>query len=184
MRIIEILGAEHQLILQFLDALTQAVQKMERDERIPVVFISEALEFARTFVDGFHHFKEEHLMFEQLAEKKNGEIDTHIKALRLQHYRGRSHLAEVHHFAASYSRGQRKASSVILENITEYTAIVRQHIQTEDAVFYPLALEAFTDEEQGDLLALFKQEDQKVGDTAFENSRMAIVRMTSRLTPN
>jgi len=181
MRIIDILGAEHRLIEQFLEALSRAVQKMERDERISTPFFSETLVFGRTFVDKFHHFKEEHLMFEQLAHKKNGDIDAHVVALRQQHDRGRSHLAEIQGSIDGYTQGQLMATTVILENLAAYISMLRYHIHREDTVFYPLALGSFSDEEQRALLEQFKEEDAKVGRTAFENSRIVVARLNSLL---
>ncbi|MBW1941869.1 MAG: hypothetical protein JRJ51_03435 [Deltaproteobacteria bacterium] len=38
-------------------------------------FFEKAVAFARNFADRFHHYKEEHVMFAQLAEKKAGFFD-------------------------------------------------------------------------------------------------------------
>ena len=67
---LEVLRNEHGLIRQYLDNLALAVQKMENDARPPKEFFDKAIEFARTFADTFHHYKEEHVMFVRLAQAK------------------------------------------------------------------------------------------------------------------
>ena len=65
---LEILRGEHALIRQYLDNLSFAAEKIERGERPPKEFFEKTVEFARTFVDKHHYFKEEHLMFTWLAQ--------------------------------------------------------------------------------------------------------------------
>ena len=42
-----------------------------------------------------YHFKEEHVMFAQLAQKRGGVFDGPIDALRHQHERGRNLISEI-----------------------------------------------------------------------------------------
>jgi hemerythrin-like domain-containing protein len=57
--------------------------------RVAPKFFENAVEFSRTFADRFHHFKEEHMHFVRLAQKRQGEIAAQLEALRHQHERGR-----------------------------------------------------------------------------------------------
>ncbi len=86
---LETLSNEHGLIRQFLDNLSLAGQKIEEGQRPSRAFFEKAIDFARGFADKYHHFKEEHVLFVQLAQKKHGEVDAQLEALRFQHERGR-----------------------------------------------------------------------------------------------
>ena len=72
---IETLSNEHGLIRQYLDVLSMAAEKIENSKRPSDAFFEKAVDLSRTFADGFHHFKEEHVLFVQLAQKKRGEVD-------------------------------------------------------------------------------------------------------------
>jgi len=72
---IETLTNEHGLIRQFLDVLSMAAEKIEEGQHPSEAFFEKAVEFARAFADHYHHFKEEHVLFVQLAQKKQGEVD-------------------------------------------------------------------------------------------------------------
>ena len=82
MNAIETLTNEHGLIRQFLDNLEQAAKKIEEGQYPPRDFFDNAVQFARTFADKYHHFKEEHVVFVRLAQKNKGDLDARIEALR------------------------------------------------------------------------------------------------------
>ena len=107
---IEILRNEHGLIRRFVDLLSVAVTRLEVDQPPPRAFFDDGIEFVRGFSDGFHHKKEELVMFVQLAQKKNGAIDGQIEALKYQHDQGR--LAMEKHFAG-------KVKTTYVENVPE-----------------------------------------------------------------
>ncbi len=67
---IEILRNEHGLIRRFVDLLSVAVTRLEVDDPPPRAFFDNGIEFVRGFSDGFHHKKEELVMFVQLAQKE------------------------------------------------------------------------------------------------------------------
>ena len=90
MEALDILIDEHVLIREFLYSLNLCLEKMERGDRPPKEFFQKAIEFARNFTDKYHHFKEEHILFNHLAMKKKGGIDAQVDSLKFQHERGRA----------------------------------------------------------------------------------------------
>ncbi len=86
---------EHGLIRQFLDDMALAAEKIENGHGRPQRSSKRRVDFARTFADKYHHFKEEHVLFVQLAQKKQGEVDAQLEALRYEHERGRSLVAGI-----------------------------------------------------------------------------------------
>jgi serine/threonine protein kinase len=160
---IEILTREHSLIREFLDNLAIAANMLETGDRPPPAFFEKALQFARQFADKFHHLKEEHVMFAQLAQKKGGSLDGPIEALRHQHERGRNFVKEISNSLAGYVKGEETALVTLLENLVGYTHLLRHHIHKEDHQFFPAAKEAFSDDEMKGLAELFRREDEKSG---------------------
>ena len=178
---LEALRNEHGLIRQFLDNLALAVAKLEDEERPPKEFFEKAVEFARTFADTFHHFKEEHVMFVRLAQKKSGAIDAQIEALRHQHERGRNFIAAISESLDGYAAQQPIPTSRILENSAAYVSLLRNHIHKEDHVFFPLAQEELSGEEIEQLQAEFEKAGDKSGANTFEKSHKLVVDMGSML---
>ncbi len=178
---IEILVNEHGLIRQFLDNLYMAVEKLETDERPPREFFDKALEFAWNFTDKFHHFKEEYVMFGQLAQKKGGDLDGQIDSLRHQHERNRNFITEISDSLDGYAKGHEIPTAILIENLAAYISLLRHHIHQEDHKFYPMIREEFSEHELQGLLDLFNKENQRIGEQTFEENRKLVQEMAALL---
>jgi len=178
---LETLSNEHGLIRQYLDNLSVAGEKLEGGGRVPRDFFEKAVEFARTFTDKFHHYKEEHVLFMRVAQLKKGAVDAEIDALRLQHERGRSIVTGIADALDGYEKGDNINSARLIENLAAYTSLLRHHIHKEDHVFYPLAREELTEQDEQDLVKEFENAREKSGGMAFEEAHKAVVDMGSIL---
>ncbi len=177
----EVLAGEHNLIRQALDNFSLAVEKMENGERPPKEFFETVVNFSRTFSDKFHHFKEEHLMFNTLAQKKEGAIDAQIDSLKHQHERGRDLVTVVDKSIDGYSRGEESQSMDLLESLASYISLLRHHIHREDYVFYPLVDKELSQEEQAALLSEFKKEEAKLGGNTYQECEKLVKEMGTLL---
>lgn len=172
---------EHGLIRQFLDNLELAEQKMEEGKTVPRDFFDKALRFAREFADAYHHIKEEHLMFVRLAQKASGTMDGQIESLRHQHETGRDHIAVIGAALDGYEAGNPVKADQIRESLAAYVPMLRDHIHTEDHLFFPLAEKALSAEEMTQLEAEFTRARQKAGEEPFEAYHKLVIDMGSML---
>ncbi len=181
MDVIQTLGNEHGLIRQFADNLTVAVERIEGGQRPSAAFIEKAVEFARGFADEYHHFKEEHVLFVRLAQKKRGELDARLDALRYQHERSRELVSAMSRSLDGYIARDDRLTSDLLESMAAYAALLRQHIHVEDHEFYPLARTALDADDMEALEEEFDKAREKHGPSAFERSHKLVVDMGSIL---
>jgi hemerythrin-like domain-containing protein len=182
MKPLEILANEHGLIRQFLDNLALASSSIEDGKRPSLAFFEKGLEFARTFTDSFHHFKEEHVLFMILAQKRQGELDAQLDALRYQHERSRELISNMSKALEGYAAQDPSKTADLLENMSAYASLLRHHIHTEDHVFYPMADKALTDEQMDAVAQEFTKQKDKVGPDTFEHCHKLVVDMGSILT--
>lgn len=178
---LKMLIEEHDVIRKALEILTLAKEKLEAGERPPSEFFEKAITFLRTFVFRFHHFKEEYVMFERLAEKKGGSIDAQIESLRYQHERGRDLIAEMNKSLKGYQKGKEVQTSALLENLAAYLSLLRHHIHKEEHTFYPMVDELLSDAEKQDLLKAFKKEEKKFGASQVKESHSLVKTMGALL---
>ncbi len=178
---IEILVKEHGLIRQFLDNLSIAADMVDNGDLPPKEFFERAVQFARVFADKYHHYKEEHLMFTQLAQKKAGALDGAIESLRFQHERGRNFISEISSSLEGYAKGNDLHITNLLENVGAYIHLLRHHIHKEDHHFFPMAREVFTESELQGLGEMFEEEGKKAGQDVIENNRKLVEEMGSLL---
>ncbi len=182
----KILMDEHALIRQFVDNLVLSLEKIEEGEKLSVDFFEKAVDFAQNFILKFHHFKEEHLMFGLLAQKRKGEIDGQMDSLRYQHERGRNFISEIRNSLAGYEKCADTSckdinTQIIIENLASYIHMLRHHIQKEDYIFFPAADIELTEEENEYLLGEFKKEDEKRGGDILDNNRNVVIDMGKML---
>ncbi len=161
MKSVDVLVAEHELILTFLDQLSTAAERIVNDQGPPQEFFERALEFSREFADTFHHWKEEYVMFSLLAQKHDGAIDAEIERHRKQHEQCRDLIQEIDRSLEGYSRKQDTNARTVHRSIVEYTGTLRSHIRSENDVFFPMVEEALTDEEDRHLLDEFQKYEAK-----------------------
>jgi hemerythrin-like domain-containing protein len=181
MNVLQSLVHEHRLIRQYLDNLAFAVERLEHGERPPKEFFENAVLFAREFVDRYHHFKEEHQMFVMLAQKAKGKHDAPIDALRYQHERGRTIVNAIAEAIEGYHRGNERAILAMLESTAAFGALLRQHINREDSVFYPMAKKELSKEDQERLREEFQRANEKAGLDCFERNEDRVMKMSGLL---
>jgi hemerythrin-like domain-containing protein len=179
---IETLSNEHGLIRQYLDVLAIAAEKIEEGQYPSEAFFEKAVEFSRTFADHFHHFKEEHVLFVQLAQKKKGEVDAQLEALRYEHERGRSLVTGIEVAVPGYAANDPIKTGELLENMAAYASLLRHHIHVEDHVFYPMARKTLTEQEFEVLAQEFEKQNEKHGSDTFERCHKMVVDMGSIVT--
>ena len=165
---IDTLRNEHVLIRRFVDLLSVAVTRLEVENPPPRAFFDNGIEFVRVFSDGFHHKKEELVMFRQLAQIKNGAIDGQIEALRYQHDQGRGFIKAIAGALDGYAEGDPKDTMVVRENAASFASLLKHHIHTEDHVFFPMSKEAMTAEELDELGKKFEKVQEVHGADIFE----------------
>ncbi len=165
---IETLRNEHGLIRRFVDLLSVAVARLEVENPPPRAFFDNGIEFVRGFSDGFHHKKEELVMFVQLAQKKNGAIDGQIEALRYQHDQGRGFIAAIAGALNGYAEEDSRDIAVVRENAAAFASLLKHHTHIEDHAFFPMARETMTEEELEELGKKFEKVQEVHGDETFE----------------
>ena len=65
--------------------------------------------------------------------------------------------------------------------MTNYIPMLRDHIHTEDHVFFPLAYLKLSEEEQEQLQVEFDRAKEKSGEGIFEESHSLVIEMGSML---
>lgn len=147
MTILQRLKEDHQLITRFLDNLYLSHEFLVNDKPVPTSVFKKALDFTKNFMNAFHHYREEYILFIKLAEKKGGDVDGQLIALRDQHESGRNLIAQIKNSLAKYEKGKKEADKQLAAAAGAYVTLMQQHIHEENHVFYPLSEKVLSEEE-------------------------------------
>jgi hemerythrin-like domain-containing protein len=135
---------EHQLILRMIALLEKNVALAEAglfsDWNF---FLDRALPFIKDFADHFHHAKEEDVLFKALVANGMPRDNSPVAAMLMEHDQGRSFVRGME-LAARQLRGSEPdvvtmVVAALAENARGYAELLRDHIEKEDTILYPLA---------------------------------------------
>ena len=168
MNVIEILEDDHRRILALLALLDITLDRLAAGRAPPRQVFDVGTSLANEYADGFHHFKEEYLLFGVLAQKHHGELDRMILRHREQHEQTRDLLKDLSAALDGYARGEPEAIATVGSLAAFYVRTLRGHIRSENEVFFPMAHAALTDTEKDVLLDQFTKYEQSTAPGARE----------------
>ncbi len=181
MQAVTTLKEEHMVILDYLDQLALAGQRIVQNKVPPPQFFEEAVTFARLFADKLHHYKEEEIMFRILAQKHAGALDNDLEKLKQQHEHCRVYVAEISASAEGCASGSDDAGRVLHRNLNDYVTTLRKHINFENVTFFPRVVRELSAEELSALEDEFEKWDKKMGGMTFEKGKKIVEFMANEL---
>ena len=130
---------EHRLILRMIALVEKNADLAEAGEFSDWdFFLKGALPFIRLYADRFHHAKEEDVLFKALVANGMPEQNSPIAAMLMEHDHGRAFVRGIEGAAQRLLAGE-NARDELAENARGYCALLRDHIEKEDSILYPLA---------------------------------------------
>lgn len=130
---VDALTREHRTILAVLDAIERQAGALRDGVPVAAAFWRDALDFVATYADRCHHGKEESLLFAELERAGLPGEHGPTACMRAEHEQGRR-LRQA--MAAALDRGDGRALATAAG---DYVLLLREHIDKEDHVLFPLA---------------------------------------------
>jgi hemerythrin-like domain-containing protein len=137
-----ILSEEHQHILKVIDVVLEECEQLEKGKEINARFFQNVISFIKNYADGFHHAKEENVLFKTMLEDTGNMHCNPIPVMLHEHDEGRA-----------YVKGMEEALQSddvikLTENASGYCYLLQEHIFKEDNILYPMAEEGLSDEQK------------------------------------
>lgn len=162
--ITQVMVKEHQLILRMITLLEKNVALMEQGRFRNWQFFLDAVDFIRNYADRFHHAKEEDVLFVELINNGMPEKQSPIEAMHIEHDQGRAFVRNMADAAEKALAGEAGQVSIIAENAKGYITLLREHIDKEDTVLYPLAERILPEDVRAQMIdAYHRAEEQTPG---------------------
>jgi hemerythrin-like domain-containing protein len=130
---------EHQLILRMIALVEKNTRKLETGAFDQWNFYLDAVDFIRNYADRFHHAKEEDVLFKALVANGMPEQNSPVAAMLMAHDQGRVHVRGMEEAAQRALAGDPAPIADIVRHAQGYAALLRDHIDKEDHILYPLA---------------------------------------------
>ena len=169
---------EHKGVLLMIAILEKIAAKLAGEGSLNKEHLEGMLEFFSVFVDKCHHGKEEDLLFPAYeaagVPNKNGPIGV----LLAEHEEGRGYVKGMSEAFQGFRKSEPYSAARIVEYATKYSALLKQHIDKEDTVLYPMGDAKLSEEKNKELLAGFAViETERVGAGKHEQFHAMIDRL-------
>jgi hemerythrin-like domain-containing protein len=166
----EILSSEHRVIERVIAALDAAAARLEAGEAVRPGFFLDATRFLRDFADGYHHGKEEGVLFEAMARNGMAMDDGPIAMMRYEHERARELTAGLGDAAQRLADGDSSAADAVTDYARAYGELLTQHIYKEDNILFPMAAHAILPQDQDTVLDEFGRVERELAEKGSKAS--------------
>jgi hemerythrin-like domain-containing protein len=182
---IEILMNEHRVIEQVLGSLETCVARLEHGEDIPREILGGYARFFREFADRCHHGKEEDRLFARMIEHGFPKEHGPIAVMLAEHVEGRSHVGAISGIGSGEGPLQPAERREIALRGRAYIPLLRAHIQKEDQILYPMALQRLPASVTKELASEFEIfENEVMGAGAHEELHVLAHRLVEAYPPD
>lgn len=148
---LKILMSEHDNILEFADILEQNIEKADEN------WLKKAIDFIRNYADKFHHAKEEDILFKEFL-KCVDEGKAHcnpVEQMLFEHNIGRENVKKMEEGL------KEKDKSKVKEGAIGYISLIREHINKENNILYPMIEDILSENVKKKMLTKFKSIEEK-----------------------
>jgi hemerythrin-like domain-containing protein len=165
----EELKHEHQIVLLILNAAEREVANISGGGEFHVDVVEKMVDFFRNFTDRCHHAKEEKLLFPSLQQHGLPVDSGPVAVMLAEHEEGRKLIRAIIGEMTEAKIGAAKAVSAVGDNLAAYIILLRQHIQKEDNILFPMADRLIPADEQQLLTEAFARiEAEEMGEGTHE----------------
>jgi hemerythrin-like domain-containing protein len=165
----EILRHEHQIILKILGAGRREAQAIADTRKMNVDKLDKILDFCRVFIDRCHHGKEEEYLFPTMEKRGVPADKGPIVVMLREHVGGRNTVKAISEALSRAKQRDAAAIEAVAANLAILEEHLRNHIDKENEVLFPMADRVFTPADQQALMTSFeKHEAEEIGEGVHE----------------
>ena len=174
---------EHSGVKTMLGIIEAILTRSANGREVNVDDLNEILEFLTVFVDRCHHGKEEDFLFPALESAGLSRDQSHIGELLQEHEQGRQLVAGLRDVANNFKIADQTVAGKLEKAGREYVALLKEHIQKEENVLFPMAEDMLGEEKDAELAEAFeKVERERVGPGKHEEFHELLHRLEQTYT--
>lgn len=154
----EDLKNEHGGVLLGLEILEKIAGRLTAGENVEENDLTDMVNFLKLFADKCHHGKEENIFFPEMEKYGVQNEGGPIGQMLLEHTEGRGYIADMAQSLENRPADRRRFAS----SATSYINLMRNHINKENTVLFPLGDRAIPPAVQERLLESFEKHEGTV----------------------
>lgn len=184
-RPLTILLDEHRLIEKVLGSLETCAIEVEGGLALERAVARDYGDFLRGFADAWHHGKEEDILFRRMVERGFSEESGPVAVMLHEHRQGRALVGAIASVGAGAGGVAPAEATTFLSSALGFVPLLRQHIQKEDNILYPMSQRVLSSAEFEVMLGDFAAFEAKAGADGTRDRLEALAeRLVSSFRPD
>jgi len=148
MQPIENLKRDHQSILQALQIIAKIAAYIKMDQTYNLEHVEKLIDFVKNFADGYHHNKEENILFPELVKLGISRDSGPVGVMLYEHEMGRVYIKGAIESIAIIKTGNDSANILLGTNLDGYASLLQNHIIKEENILFPMADRVLTNDKK------------------------------------
>jgi len=182
---IRLLMDEHRIIEQVLGSFETLGQEIRGGLAVERPLLGEYTDFLRSYADSRHHMKEEDVLFARMVERGFSRQFGPIAAMLEEHRQGRFHVTALSGLAEAPGPLSEAERTQLVAIAGGFVGLLRQHIQKEDRILYPMALSELSPADLDQVNSQFAETERRLRDDGTHDRQSALVeRLVTRFRPD
>ena len=132
--------------------LTDVMEKITKTDAPDSSDLEAVVYLIRNYADGFHHEKEEKILFPALEGKGFSPRQGPVAVMLSEHVQGRNFVKEMAEYTALYKKNDKLALQNVFINMKGYVDLLRNHIAKENNILFRMADRVLSEEDHKTLL--------------------------------
>ena len=144
---IALIKTEHRTLAALLHAMKHLIREIRAGHAEPdFALLRSMVYYIDAFPERMHHPKEESYLFTPLAQRTHA-ADADLALLREEHERGARLIRDLGHALLCYEHEPKTGFAVFAATVESYAGFYARHMECEEKIVIPLALEVLLPEE-------------------------------------
>lgn len=132
--------------------LTDIMERITKTGSPDISDLESIVSLIKNYADGFHHAKEEDILFPRLGEKGFSPHQGPVAVMLAEHIQGREYVRGMAENIKLCREGDHSALKYVYANMAGYITLLRNHISKENNILFRMADNVLTPEDHTRLL--------------------------------
>lgn len=153
---------EHSAIKLMLKIMEKISSAIRQEKPFDAANVGDIIDFLKVFADKCHHGKEETALFPALIDAGMSREGGPVAVMLHEHAMGRGFISNMTDALTDHNAGDPAAQKALAGNMESYVTLLRNHINKEENVLFPIAEKMLDDQKMQGIEESFARIEEEV----------------------
>ena len=160
---------EHKKINELLDIMSKIALKIKSKDVFYPNDVEEIVKYLINLIENSHHGKEDDVFYPELISSGIPKETAPLSIINYEHIISVNYLKDISSCVVNCKIGNDFSGELLADSLTNYVIAIKNHIQREEEIVFPIANEVFSIEKQNEILQRFEVIEQKYISNSFND---------------